>query len=44
MGSLAAELLLEETSGDDEAHEHRQVVLQPELVVRASTLLGRARQ
>ena len=42
MGSLAAELLLEETSGDA-AHEHRQVVLQPELVVRASTLLGRAR-
>ena len=44
MGSLAAELLLEETTGRAEAHEHRQVVLQPELVVRASTLLGRSRQ
>lgn len=40
MGSLAAELLLEETDGDG-SHEHRQVVLQPELVVRSSTLRGR---
>ncbi|HET9169217.1 MAG TPA: LacI family DNA-binding transcriptional regulator [Actinospica sp.] len=55
MGSLAAELLLEETdavvAGDGQEpaskqphqHEHRQVVLQPELVVRGSTLLGRGR-
>ncbi|MEW2348483.1 MULTISPECIES: LacI family DNA-binding transcriptional regulator [unclassified Streptomyces] len=39
MGALAAELLLEETSGVD--HTHRQVVLEPELVVRRSTLAGR---
>ncbi len=37
MGRLAAELLLEETSAA-EGHEHRQVVLQPELVVRGSSL------
>ena len=43
MGSLAAELLLEETDAGG-THEHRQVVLQPELVVRGSTLIGRARQ
>jgi LacI family transcriptional regulator len=43
MGSLAAELLLEEADAGG-AHEHRQVVLQPELVVRGSTLIGRARQ
>jgi LacI family transcriptional regulator len=36
MGRLAAELLLEETAA--EPHEHRQVVLQPELVVRGSSL------
>lgn len=40
IGSLAAELLLEETDGDG-THEHRQVVLQPELVVRSSSLPGR---
>jgi LacI family transcriptional regulator len=40
MGSLAAELLIEETDGAT-AHRHRQVVLQPELVVRGSTLAGR---
>ena len=40
MGALAADLLLEETDGDG-THEHRQVVLQPELVVRSSTLVGR---
>ncbi|HTJ67758.1 MAG TPA: LacI family DNA-binding transcriptional regulator [Actinospica sp.] len=39
MGTLAAELLLEETDGDG-THRHRHVVLQPELVVRASTLGG----
>ncbi|WP_306187215.1 MULTISPECIES: LacI family DNA-binding transcriptional regulator [unclassified Streptomyces] len=44
MGALAAELLLEETGareGAAGAHEHRRVVLQPELVVRSSTLPGR---
>ncbi|WP_030172341.1 LacI family DNA-binding transcriptional regulator [Streptomyces sp. NRRL S-813] len=44
MGALAAELLLEETEtreGAATAHEHRRVVLQPELVVRSSTLPGR---
>jgi LacI family transcriptional regulator len=37
MGRLAAQLLLEELA-QDEGHVHRQVVLQPELVVRRSTL------
>lgn len=37
MGKLAAELLVAEASRDP-AHVHRQVVLQPELVVRRSTL------
>ena len=41
MGRLAAEMLMEETSGDAEGHEHRQVVLQPELVVRGSSLTPR---
>jgi LacI family transcriptional regulator len=36
MGRLAAEMLLEETA-DPGGHEHRQVVLQPELVVRGSS-------
>jgi LacI family transcriptional regulator len=40
MGKLAAELLVAEASRDP-AHVHRQVVLQPELVVRRSTLLAR---
>lgn len=40
MGTLAAQMLLEETDGHS-AHEHRQVVLQPELVVRRSTLTAR---
>ncbi|HWG25056.1 LacI family DNA-binding transcriptional regulator [Actinospica sp.] len=40
MGSLAADLLLEETDGGGE-HEHRQVVLQPELVVRSSSRVSR---
>ena len=40
MGRLAAETLMEETAGG-EGHEHRQVVLQPELVVRGSTLSPR---
>ena len=38
MGTLAAELLLEETGDDAAAHEHQRVVLQPELVVRNSSL------
>jgi LacI family transcriptional regulator len=37
MGRLAAELLLEEADEEDGTHEHRSVVLQPELVVRASS-------
>jgi LacI family transcriptional regulator len=37
MGRTAADLLLEEASGDP-SHVHRRVVLQPELVVRASTI------
>ncbi|MGW2715283.1 LacI family transcriptional regulator, partial [Streptomyces sp. NPDC001356] len=47
MGALAAGLLLEETEqGEGEgkgrrAHEHRRVVLQPELVVRRSSLAAR---
>jgi len=40
MGTLAAQMLIEETDGHS-AHEHRQVVLQPELVVRRSTLTAR---
>ncbi|MEV5608853.1 LacI family DNA-binding transcriptional regulator [Streptomyces sp. NPDC052225] len=41
MGALAAELLLEEIEAADHPgrwHEHRRVVLQPELVVRGSSL------
>ena len=43
MGALAAGLLLEETegAGTGKPHEHRQVVLRPELVVRRSSLSGR---
>jgi len=45
MGALAAELLLEETEAEAEEaarpHEHRRVVLQPELVVRRSSLSPR---
>jgi LacI family transcriptional regulator, galactose operon repressor len=37
LGRMAAELLLAEAAGDPE-HVHRRVVLQPELVVRASTI------
>jgi LacI family transcriptional regulator len=37
MGRTAADLLLEEAAGDP-SHVHRRVVLQPELVVRASTI------
>ncbi len=38
IGALAAELLLEETGQGGEPHAHRGIVLQPELVVRASSL------
>lgn len=41
MGRLAAEMLLEETVGDPADHHHRQTVLQPELVVRGSSLPSR---
>jgi len=36
LGRAAAELLLEETNRPDR-HEHRHVVFEPDLVVRAST-------
>ncbi|MDX3849997.1 LacI family DNA-binding transcriptional regulator [Streptomyces sp. AK02-01A] len=38
LGGAAAELLIEETGDAGAGHEHRRIVLQPELVVRASTL------
>ncbi|MGB8939154.1 MAG: substrate-binding domain-containing protein, partial [Streptomyces sp.] len=43
MGAMAAELLLEETESDTGPgeHDHRRVVLQPELVVRRSSLTPR---
>lgn len=41
MGQRAAELLLEETGEQADRHEHQQIVLDPELVVRASTLTRR---
>jgi LacI family transcriptional regulator len=41
MGRLAAEMLMSETGVEADAHEHRQVVLQPELVVRGSSLRAR---
>ncbi|MFJ3669745.1 LacI family DNA-binding transcriptional regulator [Streptomyces sp. NPDC090106] len=42
LGAMAAELLLAETAERPAVpHEHRQVVLQPELVVRRSTLGSR---
>jgi LacI family transcriptional regulator len=36
IGSTAARLLLDEADGDG-AHQHRQVIFEPELVVRRST-------
>jgi len=36
LGQAAMELLLEEAA-DPEGHQHRQVVFEPELVVREST-------
>ncbi|MFJ8647582.1 LacI family DNA-binding transcriptional regulator [Streptomyces sp. NPDC093546] len=41
MGGLAAELLIEEAGDAAARHEHRRIVLQPELVVRASSLASR---
>ncbi|MEY9962202.1 LacI family transcriptional regulator [Streptacidiphilus sp. MAP12-16] len=41
MGTLAAQLLLEETGENADQHQHRQVVLQPELVVRSSSVTRR---
>jgi LacI family transcriptional regulator len=43
LGRTAAELLLEEV-GDRAAHRHRQVVFEPELVVRASSDVRRRRR
>lgn len=40
LGAKAAELLLEETGERAADHRHAHVVLQPELVVRRSTLAG----
>jgi LacI family transcriptional regulator len=37
LGRTAARLLLEEAAGDD-THRHRQVIFEPELVVRGSTM------
>ncbi|MFI2303217.1 LacI family DNA-binding transcriptional regulator [Actinacidiphila glaucinigra] len=41
MGTLAAGMLLEETGPQAREHRHRRVVLQPELVVRDSSLIRR---
>ncbi|KRV50581.1 LacI family transcriptional regulator [Wenjunlia vitaminophila] len=41
IGRTAAELLIEETSGDARDHQHRSVVFQPELVVRDSSMARR---
>jgi LacI family transcriptional regulator len=38
IGTTATELLINETDQQTEAHEHRRVVFQPELVVRRSSL------
>ncbi len=43
MGAMAAEMLLQETGASPGEHEHRHVVLQPELVVRRSSLTGHPR-
>ncbi|WP_405009943.1 LacI family DNA-binding transcriptional regulator [Kitasatospora sp. NBC_01539] len=40
MGRTAAELLLEETGDAAAGHRHRQVLFQPEIVVRRSSLRG----
>lgn len=41
IGARATELLLLESAEDAFAHQHERVVLQPELVVRQSTLIPR---
>ncbi|WP_433892688.1 LacI family DNA-binding transcriptional regulator [Streptomyces sp. CA-111067] len=41
MGRMAAELLVEETGAGAASHRHQHVVLQPELVVRGSSLPSR---
>jgi LacI family transcriptional regulator len=40
IGSTAAQLLIEETSGENAGHVHQRVVYEPELVVRRSSLAG----
>ncbi|MFI1393573.1 LacI family DNA-binding transcriptional regulator [Streptomyces sp. NPDC020681] len=44
MGRLAAELLIEETGEDAADHRHQRIVLQPELVVRGSSLTRSTRR
>jgi LacI family transcriptional regulator len=41
IGTTATELLIDETDGLTETHEHQRVVFQPELVVRRSSLPAR---
>jgi len=41
LGRTAAEMLMEET-GEASSHEHRHVLFQPELIVRASSERGRS--
>ncbi|MFD7321688.1 LacI family DNA-binding transcriptional regulator [Streptomyces sp. NPDC059875] len=41
IGTLAADLLLQETGDEADEHEHEHVILQPELVVRQSSLAQR---
>ncbi|MER6347895.1 LacI family DNA-binding transcriptional regulator [Streptomyces sp. NPDC001595] len=43
MGRQAGRLLIEDTARDTARHRHAHVVLQPELVVRRSTMAGPAR-
>jgi LacI family transcriptional regulator len=42
IGRTAAELLIEETDGRPDAHDHQHIVFRPELVVRTSSLGARA--
>ena len=42
MGRAAADLLIEETGEEAESHEHQRIVLQPELVVRRSSIPARS--
>ena len=37
LGKISTELLLEETGPESARHRHRRVVLEPELIARAST-------